>query len=200
MRSAAVLGIPPDIVPRIAHAEHDLLAWAEFYASVGLKPLPRRCGTKHPGVAWKPYQDRFPTDAERREWFTDPSVTGVVAVLDGTGYIVLELDAAGPARMKEARALLNTAGIPIPHATPRVFSGSGRSAQFWFRSTRPLAGKGRHIAAIVHPDGTAKQGGCQIDILSKGIIVLPPTPHLATGKPYRWWPPFLAPDRVPELP
>jgi hypothetical protein len=193
-----MLGIPAAVVPQIIKAERDLLAWAEHYAAVGLKPLPRRRGSKHPGIPVAPYQDRYPTADERRDWFTDPSVTGVCVVLDGTGFVVLELDAANRERMKDARALLETAGIPIPHACPRVFSGSGRSAQFWFRDPRRRITR-RHIAAVVHPDGPAKQGGAQLDILGAGIVVVPPTLHPATNKPYRWWPPFLAAARVPEL-
>jgi hypothetical protein len=57
----------------------------------------------------------------------------------------------------------------------------------------------RYIAALVHPDGAAKLGGAQLDILGAGIVVLPPSQHHATGEPYRWWPPFLSRDRVPEL-
>lgn len=191
------LGLSADVGRRILAAEQDLLAWSTFYAGVGLKVLPRRRGGKHPGVEWKPYQERFPTTAERREWFTDPSVTGICAVLDGTGYAVLELDAATPGRLPDAYALLARAGIAIPAACPRVLSGSGRSAQFWFRGKRDIPG--RYIAAVTHPDGTAKQGGAQLDILGRGIVVLPPTPHHATGKPYRWWPPFLSRARAPEL-
>ena len=139
------------------------------------------------------------TDDERREWFTDPSVTGICALLDGTGFAVLEVDAYAPARLPDAVGLFAFAGVTIPPACPRVLSGSGRSAQYWFRAERrPVAG--RYIAAIVHPDGNAKLGGAQVDILGRGIVVLPPTPHHETGEPYRWWPPFLSRDRVPELP
>lgn len=192
-------GLSADVGRRILAGEMDLLAWSAFYAGVGLKVLPRRRGSKWPGLEWKPFQTRFPTDDERLAWFTDESVTGICAVLDGTGYVVLELDAYSPARLHDAVGLLARAGVTIPHASPRVLSGSGRSVQYWFRAERRPVTR-RHIAALVHPDGTAKQGGAQLDILGAGIIVLPPTPHHATGEPYRWWPPFLSRDRVPELP
>jgi hypothetical protein len=191
------LGLSADVGRRILAAEQDLFAWSDFYAGLGLKVLPRRRGSKHPGIEWKPYQKRHPTDDERRAWFTDVSVTGICGVLDGTGYVVLELDAAAPDRLPDAYTLLARAGIAIPAACPRVLSGSGRSAQFWFRGTQDIPG--RYIAAVTHPDGTAKQGGAQLDILGRGIVVLPPTLHHATGKPYHWWPPFLTRERVPEL-
>ena len=180
-----------DLSPYIEETAGDLLTWARLYLGLGLKPLPRRCGAKHPGVRWKPYQDRSPTSDEVGEWFRDPHTTGICTVLDNTPFVVLELDAATPEQLPDARALLTNAGIVIPHACPHVISGSGRSEQFWFRSTTV---RGRYISALTHADGV------QLDILASGIVVLPPTPHLSTGRPYRWLPPFLTRASLPELP
>ena len=195
----AALGLPVDVIVAIDRSERDLLAWASWYADMGVKPLPRGRGGKHPRVAWTPFQDRHPTADERTAWFSDAGTTGIVAVLDETHYVVLELDAANPDRLPDAYGLLTQAGIAIPHACPRVISGSGRSEQLWFRAPRPVPGSGRAVAALVHPDGPAKAGGAQVDILAKGIIVLPPTPHHDTGKPYAWRPPWLERERVPML-
>ena len=185
-----------DLIPYIEETAGDLLAWARLYLELGLKPLPRRCGSKHPGVRWKPYQDRSPTSDEIADWFRDPDTTGICTVLDNTPFVVLELDAATSEQLPDARALLTNARIAVPHACPHVVSGSGRSEQFWFRSTTV---RRRYIAALTHADG-AKAGGVQLDILASGIVVLPPTPHLSTGRSYRWLPPFLTRASVPELP
>ena len=192
---STITELPARVLNGIDRCNQDLLAWARLYQELGLKPLPRRRGGKHPGVRWKEFQTRYPTDAELKIWFRDPGTTGICTVLDGTDFVVVELDAATPERLPDAYRLL--AGIQIPHACPHVASGSGRSAQYWFRARRPV--NSRYVSAIVHPDGTAKQGGAQIDILGRGIVVLPPTPHVSTGKRYTWCPPFIKREYVPEL-
>lgn len=191
----SALGFPPRLLGAMDRTAADLHAWARFYSDLGLKPLPRRLGAKHPGVRWKPFQDRVPTEQEIAQWFGDPTTTGICTVLDGTPFVVLELDASTRERLPDARRLLTDAGIEIPHACPHVVSGSGKSEQFWFRGSLT----GRHVAAL-SADGGAKAGGVQVDILASGIVVLPPTTHLSTGRPYRWLPAFLDRDLVPELP
>ena len=113
---STITDLPARVLNGIGRCNRDLLAWARLYQDLGLKPLPRRWGGKWPGVRWKQFQGRFPTDAEVTTLFRDPETTGICTVLDGTGYVVLELDAARPERLPEAYELLDRAGIEVPHA------------------------------------------------------------------------------------
>ena len=166
-----------------------LVHWARRYLHDGLKPLPKRKGTKFPAIPWEPYKGRPPRPDELTSWFAGDGADGICAVLDGTGFAVLDLDMSGDA----ARRLLTDAGVDIPDLVPRVITGSGRE-HLWFRTNRTV---GRHIRLLSREtdDTTAA-----IDVLGEGIVVLPPSVHPDTGQPYSWRPPFLDPGNVPPLP
>ena len=158
-----------DVVPLLA-------CWAREALKMGLKPLPKRKGTKRPLVRWKPYQRRFPELDEHTDLFDRDDVDGLVTVLDQTGYLVIDID--GPSH--RGRQVLAAHGVEIPNLCPRVISGSGRH-HYYLRTTRRV---GRHIKLFEAP-------GLTIDVLGEGLTVLPPSPHVTTGVSYRWAPPIL---------
>ena len=194
MNVAAALGLPAHLLDRVDRACADLCSWARFYRSIGLtKTLPVAAGAKHPSVPWQPYVETDPTEAELDVWFAPGTAAGVCAVLDGSDYVVLDADGAPEA----VKALLDQHGIVIPHATGTVESGSGKSVHYWFKASRPI---GRRIALVTLDGRTAKQGGAQLDVLDRGVVMLPPSLHPDTQQAYVWRPPIVDPARAPELP
>ena len=176
-----LLGLTEDQLAAIEAV--DITEWAHFYLRVGLTPLPKALGRKHPSVDWKPYETTAPTADDIDRLFAYEA-DGICLVIDGTDFIVLDFD--GP--QDRATLLLKDAGIEIPPACPRVVTGRGQ--HFYFRTPHPV---GRHV-------GLLKGDGVQLDVLGAGCVVARPSIHPDTGTPYRWAPPFVSPDLVPPLP
>ena len=164
--------------------EPSVRRWAEWYQKMGLKPLPITQGAKFPGVPWEPYQSHAPTPEDIDRWFSN-DVDGVVNVLDGTGFVVID----GDGDPEAVDRVLADAGINIPDACPRVITGSG-TVHLYFRSDQQL---GRHIRLL-------EDGDVAIDVLGQGCVVAPPSLHPDTGQPYHWAPPFVKLELVPTLP
>ena len=158
--------------------------WAHHYRTLGLKPLPKKPGAKYPAVDWLPYQTQDPTPTETASWFSN-GTDGICLVLDRSPFVVLDCDG----ERKEARRLLADAGVVIPDACPRVITGRDRD-HFWFQTSRAV---GRHVAVI-------RDETVSIDVLGSGVVLAPPSVHPGTGRAYRWEPPFLDRQHVPELP
>ena len=159
--------------------------WAAWYRKNDLKALRQKTGAKCANVPWLPYQTQAPTEDEHARWFAKGTEGGVVLVLDNSGVVVLDCDG----ERQPARQLLETAGIKIPHACPRVITGRDRD-HFYFRTERPV---GRHVGLLKSDDVT-------IDVLGTGLAMAPPSIHPDTGRPYRWSPPFLERAQIPLLP
>jgi hypothetical protein len=73
--------------------EPNILTWARAYLDAGLSPIPVRPDSKHPPVAWKPFQSRRATEVELERWFANPGnwriglVTGRIS-----GHFVIDVD------------------------------------------------------------------------------------------------------------
>lgn len=131
------LALPDDVFEALDN--QPLLAWARYYRDMGLKPVPKRIGSKSSRIEWGPYQHQAPPEEKFPEWFTE-GTDGINLVMDGTGYAVIDFD--GP--RDKGHALLLKAGISIPDACPRAITGKDQD-HFYFRTDRPL---GRNIAVL----------------------------------------------------
>jgi hypothetical protein len=131
----------------------------------------RRCSSpgKAPLVAWKDYQDRPPTEADVRVWWTSwPNANVGVVLGPVSGLVGVDLD--GPA------------GEELLHEVSRDDLPDTLS----FRT-----GKGRRLlyalprGVVVGNRTFAREGG-ELRVLSGGTIsVMPPSVH-RTGRKYRW--------------
>jgi len=140
------------------------LAAAEQYLSRGWHPIPCRPREKVSVIRWRDYQDRAPTLAEVRQWWS-AWPTANVAIVTGRGVVVVDLDGDG------AEALLADHGIALPPDAPRVRTGHGehvylgcpeqihnRAALFSTAGHKPqvdIRGDGGYVLAppALHPTG-----------------------------------------------
>ena len=183
----------------VALLDEPLVNWATRYWKDGIRKLLRkRKGSKRPVGPWAHLQDATPTlDEIRAEFSPADDTDGIVAVLDDTGLVVVDLDGS----VEHAHRLLTDNGVVLPDSSPRVITGSGQE-HFWFRTDRPV---GRHIRLLDAENDTK----AAIDVLGLGIVILPPSIHPVTGKAYHWQPPpyvprlrppFVLPAEFPPLP
>jgi len=139
------------------------LDWAKYYRSLGLTPLPVRPGTKYPAVKWRDYQNRQPSLAEIEKWDWRGGI-GIVT----TGLIVVDCDRGGE-RLTGDRA------FPVSWS---VKTGSDGFHRYYKGNGQPT----RNAVGILKGDN-----GAQVDIRADGgFIIVPPSTHIQTGRPYRW--------------
>jgi hypothetical protein len=146
----------------------------------------RRCTSpgKAPLVAWKPYQDRPPTESDVRVWWaTWPNANVGVVLGPVTGLVGVDLDGrSGDELLRE----VSRGDVP---------------ETLTFRT-----GKGRRLLYAL-PRGTAvsnrtfARNGGELRVLSAGTIsVMPPSAH-HSGRKYRWsarrGPDYLEPAPAP---
>ncbi len=152
------------------------LDWAKYYHNLGLHPLPVHPETKFPAVKWAEYQTRQPTLEEIEKWKWSGGI-GIVT----TGLICVDCDDGGEQLLK---------GKDFPPSWT-VRTGSGGLHRYYRANGKPA----RNAVAILKEDGKG-----QVDIRGDGgFIIVPPTKHIKTGKPYEWTlPPWL--DTLPLAP
>jgi hypothetical protein len=131
----------------------------------------RRCSSpgKAPLVAWKDYQDRPPTEADVRVWWTTwPNANVGVVLGPVTGLAGIDLD--GPAGEELLREV-SRGDLP---ETLSFRTGKGQ---------RLLYALPRGVAVV---NRTFPREGGELRVLSGGTIsVMPPSAHVS-GKKYRW--------------
>lgn len=139
---------------------------AKRYQEEGYQSIPILPRSKSPGVKWKEYQLRNPTNEEYQAWFSNTDYG--IAILTGlcSRLVVVDIDAShgGWATAQEL-------GLLPEHAT--VLTGSG-GGHYYYRGSYPglrnSAGKWQGVD--VRAEG--------------GYVLAPPTHHPRTGKPYVW--------------
>lgn len=152
------------------------IEWAYYYLNLGWTPLPVKRGTKFPAVKWTEYQTRQPTPREI-EWWNWSGGIGIVT----NGLICVDCDGGGEQLLK---------GKDFPPSWT-VRTGSGGLHRYYKANGKPT----RNAVAILKGDD-----GAQVDIRADGgFIIVPPSQHIKTGKPYTWiLPPWL--DTLPLEP
>jgi hypothetical protein len=140
--------------------------WVEFYWRIGLQPLPSSRRDKRPLI---PYGHAWESDLAV-DWKRFPDCN--LQIMTGRHWGLLVVDLDGP----QARGWLD--GFP---RTWTVQSGSGNGYHLWYQvgpTVQPLPkcflhrGEGNH-AAIER-------------LCDRSLIVVPPSVHPKTGKPYLW--------------
>ena len=132
----------------------------------GWSVVPLRPCTKHPHVRWAEFIERRPTQAEAIQWWRRWPGAGL-ALITGrlSGVIAIDID---PRNGGQLDALANLPPGPISE------SGRGDGGRHYF-----LAHPGEHVAS-----GAIAPG---VDVIGDGhLLVLPPSLHPATSRPYRW--------------
>ncbi|MCZ6481599.1 MAG: bifunctional DNA primase/polymerase [Candidatus Methylomirabilales bacterium] len=152
------------------------IGWAYYYLNLGWTPLPVKPGTKFPAVKWTEYQTRQPTPREIERWNWSGGI-GIVT----NGLICVDCDGGGEQLLK---------GKDFPPSWT-VRTGSGGLHRYYKANGQ----RARNAAAILKEDGKG-----QVDIRADGgFIIVPPSAHIETGKPYTWiLPPWL--DTLPLAP
>lgn len=149
----------------------------------------------------KPFEDDWTTRpvaswADLRATYRDGHNAGVrlgePSKVGGLYLHVLDFDVRDPNHLVEALAALKRF-LKDHTAYPTVISGSGgASRHFYFLSERPFRGKklARSDVKITGADGK-EHWAWEIDLFGTGKqVVLPPSVHPDTGKPYVWERPF----------
>ncbi len=150
------------------------IGWAYYYLNLGWTPLPVKPGTKFPAVKWTEFQARQPTPREiERRWNWSGGI-GIVT----NDLICVDCDGGGEQLLK---------GKDFPPSWT-VRTGSGGLHRYYKANGQ----RARNAAAILKEEGKG-----QVDIRADGgFIIVPPTRHIKTGKPYEWiLPPWL--DTLP---
>ena len=150
-------------------------AWALYYASLGLAVVPIIPGTKRPPM--KSWQQDASTDPEKiRSWWSrwpDYGVGFVTGEKSG-GVVVTDLD-YHPER-----------GIDGPGELEAWESVNGKTEPTW-EAVSGSGGVHRFYIAADNPPRSQHLINGQVDFQADGaLIVLPPTIHPKTGKPYTW--------------
>lgn len=138
-----------------------MLEFALAYLRRGWPIFPLAAGTKDsPLVKWGPFQDRLPTEAEIREWWTKwPDANIAMATGPLSGIAVLDLELEG---LQQIDMVANTMTL------------TGKGKQGFFKFVEGL----RNKAAL------AKTKGYDVRA-DGGYVVLPPSIH-PNGKRYAW--------------
>lgn len=140
------------------------------YLALGWSPIPVATRSKRPLIAWRPFQDGAPGEAEVRGWFAkwpDANVAIVTGV--GSGLVVLDVDPAHGG--SKSLAAIEARHGALPKTVEAVTGGGGRHVYF------------------AHPGGEVRnRAGLApgLDLRGDGgIVVAPPSVH-PNGKPYLW--------------
>ncbi len=153
------------MIQRPPHRGASCKEWARYYHSLGLRPLPVRPGTKYPAVKWTKYQMCQPSLEEIENW----DWSGGIGIMT-TGVICVDCD-------RGAEHLIAERKLDFPPSWT-VRTGSGGLHRYYKADGQP----GRNATAILKEDGKG-----QVDIRADGgFIIVPPTRHIQTGKPYEW--------------
>jgi hypothetical protein len=138
-----------------------LLDEARKYVSQGISVIPTR--GKIPAIkSWKEFQDRLPTESELSAWFRQDNVTGIAAVTGKrAGFCVVDID---------DMELVKAWEWPD---TVRARTGRGIHLYFKYPSDKAIKNKSGFIRGMdMKSDG--------------GLVTLPPSLHVSTGKRYEW--------------
>ena len=140
------------------------------YLARGWSTIPAAPRGKRPIVAWRDYQDRFPTEAELHGWFgkwPDANVAIVTGAL--SGLVVLDIDPAHGG--EESLAAIENRHGRLRNTVEAETGGGGGHLYF----THP-GGEVRNRAGMA-PGLDLRGDG--------GMIIAPPSIH-PSGKTYRW--------------
>ena len=165
----------PRNLPRLPSPDAPTIEWARYYLALGLTPLPVKRGEKRPALdEWKTYQTRQPTPEEIKRWDWSGGV-GIVT----NGLVVVDCDDG-------AEQLLKDRDFP-PSWTVRT--GNWGLHRYFKTNGQPS----RNAVRILKGENRAG-----IDIRADGgFLIVPPTLHKVTRRPYRW---LLPPGSVPLAP
>lgn len=152
---------------------------ARLYADqLGLAVFPLVPGTKFPFRGSKGELDGT-TDLEQIDkWWSASPEAGIACALRFTPYWVLDIDARSNGHLW----LQQMADSELTTVT--CATRSDGSAHYWFQRTEQL--QGYHMKGISWPGGGEPVAGVDVKGLSLGYVVLPPTVHPVTKKPYAW--------------
>ncbi len=139
----------------------NLLDEARKYLLQGISIIPIQ--GKIPAIkGWKEYQTRFPTNDELSLWFQQNNITGIAAITgEISDFCVVDIDDP---------TLLDKYDWPT---VPRVRSGRGVHLYFKYPKGKKVKSKSGFVVGMdMKTDG--------------GLINLPPSLHVMTGKYYEW--------------
>lgn len=142
----------------------DILEFALEYLAQGWPVLPTL--GKQPVAAWREYQQRKPSTAQVRDWFTGNDNYNV-AVVTGhvSGLVVVDCDSEDDADWWLSR-------FPL---SPLTVATGGGGAHFYYQHPGPVV---RNRCRLF---------GRQIDLRADGgLVVAPPSIHPETARAYRW--------------
>ncbi len=195
--------IPPQPVTNLEHYADigdSVYAAAALYRSKGWSFIPLtspKSGNGHdtsvgklpiPGLLWKEYQKRMPTETEQAAWFAEVHGKNPfnIAILTGSisKLVVLDIDSK---KHPEAEEWLAKSGLNSPI---KVRTGGGGLHLFYYYDGEPLSNSAGQIAPGV-------------DIRAEGgYVVGPPSMHMS-GMRYRWLTPegcLPLGDPIPTIP
>ena len=140
---------------------NNLLEAAKKYLSIGFSVIPVGEG-KMPTIQWKEFQTRKATEAELKDWFSNPAVIGVGIVTGPISGIVV-LDTERGADLK---------GLRIPNTPTAISGGGGAHYYFKYRKKDGITNSVKFLPSMdTRGDG--------------GFIISPPSLH-QSGKRYEW--------------
>lgn len=133
------------------------------YAARGWSIIPISKEKKPALRSWKPYQTRRPTEAELREWFQKPNVTGLALI-------------CGPV----------SGGVTVRDFDSMAAYERWATEYPGLASTLPIAktGRGRHVYFRSGHDRVVKFGDTG-ELRGAGYVLLPPSAH-PDGGHYEW--------------
>jgi hypothetical protein len=141
------------------------LEWALYYLRRGWSVVPVRRGEKIPALPWHQFQTRRATEAEVRDWFSDPTM-GVGIVTGAISNLVIA-DFDGDVGAATEQQLLSRLG-----AGPVALTGGGGCHRFFSHPGRKV-----YTRTGILPGMDIRGDG--------GFIVAPPSVH-ASGRQYSW--------------
>lgn len=148
----------------------EFISTAKNLVQAGFSVIPLLPGTKVPIAKWDDYQKRLPTEDEIDFWWSGDSIPNLAVVCGDVsgGLAVIDID---PRKGGSAEAVAEKFSISLGD-TPRVYTGGG-GYHVYFRT-----------AGTTKTVGTLVPG---VELRSEGaIVVVPPSIHPDTKKPYIW--------------
>lgn len=153
--------------------EADTAAHALKYAALGWPVVPCRHANVHGGQAKAAYGGlRAATtdpDSIRRAWKARPKA--LIGAVPPAGHIVIDLD---PRAGGTVEALATLCGGTIPDTLVSETGRGDGGRHYWFTTTRQDLMQ-RSLA-----------DGIDTRLHGKGVVIVPPSQHPATGGPYTW--------------
>ncbi|ESY35751.1 bifunctional DNA primase/polymerase [Mesorhizobium sp. C386A] len=140
---------------------------APKYWALGKPAIPLRVGFKRPWIdAWQVFADRMPTEREQREWLHQKADGNIGLPMGAaSGIVAIDVDSEDPRVLRIIEQLL-------PRSPWKRVGRKGAVFAFRFEGERTFRVKD-------------SKGEMLLECLSKGTqIVLPPSIHPDTGKPY----------------